>query len=129
MAVHSADLYPTVLELAGLPLSPGQHADGVSVLPLLTGGASLDREFIVWHYPHYHGSAWTPGSAIRAGDWKLIKFYDKQKVELYNLRDDIGERNELSRKHPEKVKQLLGRLEKYLADVDAPMPKARQAQT
>jgi len=127
VAVNSADFYPTVLELAGLPLSPAQHADGVSVLPLLTGGTGLDREFIVWHYPHYHGSAWTPGSAIRAGDWKLIKFYDKQKVELYNLRDDIGERNELSRKHPEKVKQLLGRLEQYLADVNAPMPKARQA--
>jgi arylsulfatase A-like enzyme len=122
--VNSADFYPTILEFAHLPLMPAQHADGASLTPLLKGATKLDREFIVWHYPHYHGSAWTPGSAIRAGDWKLIKFYDKQKVELYNLRRDVGETRELSGEHPDKAKQLLARLEEYLTDVNAPMPTA-----
>jgi len=120
---YSADFYPTVLELAGLPPRPAQHVDGVSLVPALKGGKQLGREEIVWHYPHYHGSAWTPGSAIRAGDWKLIRFYDKEKVELYNVREDLGERNELSAKHPDRTKELLARLEKYLESVHAQMPK------
>ncbi|MDP4681198.1 MAG: sulfatase, partial [Cyclobacteriaceae bacterium] len=77
--VISNDFYPTILELAGLPLMPNQHLDGVSIAPLLNGGTKLNRDAIFWHYPHYHGSSWTPGAAIRSGDWKLVEFYDYEK--------------------------------------------------
>ena len=123
--VYSADLYPTVLQLAGLALAPKEHLDGVSLLPLLSGAKkALEREFLVWHYPHYHGSAWTPGSAIRAGQWKLIEFYDKQKVELYDLAADIGEQTDLAASHPERAKALRQQLQDYLKSVDAQMPEA-----
>jgi len=121
--IQSADLYPTILSLAGLPLDPKQHADGVDLAPVLRGKASLDRPFIVWHYPHYHGSAWTPGSAIRAGKWKLIEFWDKEKVELYDLEKDVGERNDLSKTEPERTARLRATLREFLASVDAQMPK------
>ncbi|MEX0866255.1 MAG: sulfatase, partial [Pirellulales bacterium] len=73
--VVSMDFFPTMLQLAGLPLQPKKHNDGVSLLPLLTGKGKLDRKSLYWHYPHYHGSTWTPGASIRDGDWKLIEFY------------------------------------------------------
>ena len=123
--VYSADIYPTVLELAGLPAAPQQHVDGKSVVSLLRGGKSLKRDSgIVWHFPHYHGSAWTPGSAIRVGSWKLIEFYDKEKVELYNLVDDPGESRDLSKQESERAADLRAKLREYLEKVDAPMPRA-----
>ncbi|HUU91294.1 MAG TPA: sulfatase-like hydrolase/transferase, partial [Phycisphaerae bacterium] len=90
--VTSTDFYPTMLELAGLPPRPEQHVDGLSLAPLLAGGKTLPRDAIFWHYPHYHGSTWAPGAAVRAGDWKLVEFYEEETAELYNLAGDIGER-------------------------------------
>jgi len=120
--VTSTDLYPTLLELAGLPLRPAQHADGLSLVPLLQGGASLEREAIFWHYPHYHGSTWTPGAALRGGDWKLIEFFEEEKVELYNLKNDIGEREELSEKYPQKKEELLQMLRAWQKRIGAKFP-------
>ncbi|NQU22701.1 MAG: sulfatase-like hydrolase/transferase, partial [Candidatus Nealsonbacteria bacterium] len=94
--VVSMDFFPTMLELAGLPAMPEKHADGMSLVPLLEGGATLPPRSLFWHYPHYHGSTWTPGASIRDGDWKLIEFYHWEKVELYNLKDDPGEQHDLS---------------------------------
>ena len=79
----------------GLPLRPNLHADGRSLLPELTGKKGKSRT-LYWHYPHYHGSTWKPGASIRNGDWKLIKFYDYEKVELYNLKNDPSESKDLS---------------------------------
>ena len=62
MPVVSMDLYPTLLELAGLPPHPDQHVDGLSLAPLLRGASDWPREALFWHYPHYHGSTWTPGA-------------------------------------------------------------------
>jgi arylsulfatase A-like enzyme len=121
--VTSADLYPTILELAGLPLDDSQHADSLSLVPVLKGEHELPREYVVWHFPHYHGSTWTPGSAIRAGPWKLIDFYDKEKIELYNLADDVGESRDLSKAMPDKAAELRKLLRDYLGSVDAQMPK------
>ena len=120
--VYSADLYPTMLDLAGLPLAPEQHRDAVSLAPVLKGAPSLDRQFLVWHFPHYHGSAWTPGSAIRAGRWKLIEFYDKEEIELYDLENDQEERNNLAKEMPDKAKELRQRLRSYLSATGAQMP-------
>ncbi len=121
--VISMDYYPTMLELAGLSPKPDQHCDGKNLVPLLKGEKELNREAIYWHYPHYHGSTWKPGAAIRARDWKLVEFYHEGKVELYNLKDDIGEMNDLSKSHPEKAKELLTMLRKWQKDTNAQMPK------
>lgn len=125
--VVSMDYYPTMLELAGLPLRPNQHVDGSSLASLLRGGAALPRKAIFWHYPHYHGSTWAPGAAVRAGDWKLIEFYEEQTVELYDLRHDIGERNNLAQAMPEKVKELAAMLHAWQQSVGARMPKPNPA--
>ncbi len=120
--VYSCDFYPTILDLAGLPAMPEQHADGQNLVPLMQGGRTLNREAILWHYPHYHGSAWKPGAAIRAGDWKLIEFHETGKAELYNLKEDIGEKNNLSESHPEKKKELWDLMKKMQKEMDAKFP-------
>jgi len=121
--VTSTDFYPTMLELAGLPARPNQHADGLSLVRLLKGGKTLPRDAIYWHYPHYHGSTWAPGAAVRAGDWKLIEFYEEETVELYNLATDIGERRDLAQQMPQRRDELLGLLHAWQKRVGAKMPR------
>lgn len=117
----SMDFFPTILDLAGLPSRPDLHTDGVSLKPLLQGKAIQDRP-LLWHYPHYHGSTWTPGAAIRDGDWKLIQFYEYDSVELYNLKDDISESNDLSRSHPGKTAELLAKLKAMQKETGSKLP-------
>lgn len=119
--VTSTDYYATILELAGAKPRPEQHVDSVSLLPALEGEA-LKRDAIYWHYPHYHGSTWTPGAAVRAGDWKLIEFYEYDTVELYNLADDLSEQEDLAQRMHEKRDELLGMLHKWQKEVGAKMP-------
>jgi len=121
--VTSTDFYPTMLELAGLPPRPEQHVDGLSLVPLLAGGKTLPRDAIFWHYPHYHGSTWAPGAAVRAGDWKLVEFYEEETAELYNLAGDIGERRNLAQQMPQKRDELLGLLHAWQKRVGAKMPR------
>jgi len=125
--VTSTDFYPTILQLAGLPLRPRQHADGLSLVGLLKGEKSLNRKALFWHYPHYHGSGWTPGAAVRAGDWKLIEFYEENAVELYNLREDPGERHECGARFPAKRKELTELLHRWRKETGAKMPKPNPA--
>lgn len=121
--VTSTDYYPTILAAAQADAKPEQHLDGVSLVPALKGGDSLDREAIYWHYPHYGNQGGTPGSAIRMGDWKLIKFYTPGKpVELYHLRTDLGEKNNLAEQNPEITKKLLGMLEAHLEETESRLP-------
>jgi arylsulfatase A-like enzyme len=117
----SMDFFPTILDLAGLPQEPELHQDGVSLKPLLEGKSIEDRS-LLWHYPHYHGSTWKPGAAIRDGDWKLIQSYEWETVELYNLKEDIGESNDLSKQHPEKTQELIAKLKKMQADTGSQLP-------
>ena len=122
--VMSTDFFPTMLDLAGLPLMPETHPDGISLLPLLKGNASSkESRPLVWHYPHYHGSGWTPGAAIREGDLKLIEFWEHDKVELYDLSTDIGEQNDLSKEQPETVSRLQTQLAEWQKTIGAKMPK------
>ncbi len=121
--VTSTDFYPTVLEMAGLPRMADQHKDGISIAPLLKGAAKPSRRAIYWHYPHYHGSGSRPSGAVRSGDYKLIQWYETDSVELYNLREDIGEKSDLSRKMPEKAEKLVKMLALWRKSVNATVPK------
>jgi arylsulfatase A-like enzyme len=122
--VTSPDFYPTLLEMAGAPLNPTQHSDGISLMPLLTGAASLDREAIFWHYPHYGNQGGTPGSSLRAGDYKLIHFFEDDHLELYNLREDIGEEHNLTRHNPQLTAELAGMLADWRDRVEAKIPQS-----
>ncbi len=120
------DIYPTVLELAGI--RPMQSlVDGISLAPLLSKGTKPDRDTIFWHYPHYHPGGATPYSAVRTGDWRLVHFYEDGRDELYNLSADVGEKNELSAKEPEVAKALRTRLDGWLKSVDAQLPTPNPA--
>lgn len=120
--VISTDFYPTILQLAGLPLNPKQHSDGTSLVPLLEG-KPLARRPIFWHYPHYSNQGGAPAGAIRDGDWKLVEWFEDGRLELYNLRDDIGEKNNLAAANPDKTKELHEKLIAWRRDVNAVMPK------
>ena len=120
--VTSPDFYPTLLDVAGLPPLPEQHVDGVSLLPLLRGGASLNREAIFWHYPHYGNQGGTPGAAIRMGAHKLIEFFEDHRIELYDLDADPGETRDLSASHPQLVETLRCALHAWQRKVLARFP-------
>jgi len=121
--VTSMDYFPTLLPLSNLDLMPEKHTDGKSLIPLLNGENDLKRDALYWHYQHYHGSTWTPGAAVRSGDWKLIEFYHYDKVELYNLKEDLSEQINLADKYPEKTKQLLDMLHNWQKDLGAKLPE------
>ncbi|QEG24965.1 sulfatase [Mariniblastus fucicola] len=120
--VSSCDFFPTMLDLAKLPAKPELHRDGVSLIDSLNGKSAEPHSTLYWHYPHYHGSAWTPGAAVRDGDWKLIEFYEYDEVELYDLRNDIGEENNLAAKNPDRVNALRTKLQQWQKSMGARMP-------
>jgi arylsulfatase A-like enzyme len=120
--VISTDFYPTILDMAAIPLDTKQHQDGHSLLSLLKGAKGLDREALYWHYPHYGNQGGSPGAAIRLGDYKLIEFFEDNHVELYNLKSDIGEKNDLAEVMPERAKLLQDKLHAWQKEVDARMP-------
>jgi arylsulfatase A-like enzyme len=127
--INTVDLYPTLLEVAGAAPPPDYPLDGVSYMKLLTSGGkeSLGRDAIFWHFPGYLGAgagSWrtTPAGAIRSGDWKLQEFFEDGHIELYNLRDDLGQKSNLAAAQPDKAKELHDRLVAWRQAVKAPMP-------
>jgi arylsulfatase A-like enzyme len=134
--ILSVDLYPTLLELAGArppDQSLSQPLDGTSYLGLLKAGGEgkLARDAVYWHFPGYLGAGadgWrtTPAGAIRVGDYKLLEFFEDGHVELYYVKDDVGQKQDLAKSQPEKAKELHERLVAWRASVDAPMPTKRQ---
>jgi len=127
--VNSVDLFPTILEMAGIDLGDYKYLDGVSLVPEFLQQAPLKPRSLFWHYPHYHiiGGA-TPFGAVRQGDMKLIEFYEDNRVELYNLTADIGETKDLSKSMPDKVVSLRDDLGKWRSCVNAQMPDRNQNQ-
>ncbi|MEI6234208.1 MAG: sulfatase [Planctomycetota bacterium] len=125
-SIH-VDIYPTLLEIAGAP-KPKHVLDGESLVKLFHDPkASLTRDAIYQHFPGYlgaGGNTWrtTPVSLIQSGDWKLMEFLEGHKLELYNLKDDIGERTNLAEKNPEKTKELQAKLVAWRDAIKAPMP-------
>jgi arylsulfatase A len=126
------DIFPTLLDLAGLQPKSGWPIDGTSIAPVLAG-QELPERALYWHYPHYVGSPPSekypdgmkqrPASAIRVGNWKLIYDYENGNSSLFNLAEDIGEQYDQSSWRPNTVAQLRSRLLEYLASVDAQIPQ------
>lgn len=125
--VISTDFYSTLLEVSGLPQDKDQHKDGVSLVKLFRGEKSLNRGAIYWHYPHYGNQGGSPGAAIRQGAWKLIRWYEGDRMELYNLAQDIGEKNDLAGQQPRRARRMKRKLDDWLEDVNARMPELNPA--
>ncbi len=124
--VITVDVYPTVLEIAGVAGDPDHNGlvDGVSLAGLLRNpDESLGRDALYWHYPHYHAGGATPYSAVRSGDWRLVQFYEDGRIELYNLHDDVGEERDLAETEPEKAAELLAKLNAWRTAVEAQPPR------
>ncbi len=118
----SYDFHPTFVSLAEGSLPANQTIDGVDLVPLFKHPSSrLSRPAIHWHYPHYHHGR--PASAIRAREWKLIEYLDGSgDIELYQIRKDIGESNNLATQRPARSKALQSQLAQWRRDVIAAMP-------
>ena len=120
--VQSMDLFPTLLEVAGLPARPKAHLDGASLAPLLRGGDAPDRDALYWHYPHYGNQGGAPAGAIRSGSWKLVEWFEDGRLELFDLVADPGETADVSAEEAEQVAELHARLVAWRAEVGARMP-------
>ena len=126
----SNDLYPTILEMLGLPARPHQHVDGVSLGPVLKGPGRIGRKTLYWHYPHYNRHPQSaPVSIIRMNNWKLIEFLEDGRRELYDLDKDIGESEDVRAQHPGLEDQLLAQLRKWRQAVGAEVMKANPEYT
>ncbi len=121
--VTSTDFYPTMLEMAGLDLLYEQHLDGVSFLPALIGSGTIKREAIFWHYPHYGNQGGTPSASVRAGNYKLIEFFEDGHLELYNLSEDVSEKINIAKDCPEITKMLKEMLKEWQYQVSARIPE------
>ena len=115
--ILSTDFFPTMIELA--ELAP-RTVDGTSFVTALSGAESLKRRDLFWHYPHYGNQGGSPGSAIRSGPWKLIRFYEDGREELYHLEQDVSEAQMLL--NADTVLVLQTRLSAWLTEVGARMP-------
>lgn len=126
--VITSDLYPTLLSLAGLPLKPEQHLDGIDLGPLLTQNQEVDRGApLYWHFPNYtgggHPNSVGPCSVIRDHEWKLIEDLEDGRVELFNLKEDPGETRDLAGELPEKAEALKKKLNDWRLRVNAQSPR------
>jgi uncharacterized sulfatase len=117
--VFSGDLWPTIVAAAGMGVDPGT-VDGVNLVPLFEGDGSIGREAIYFHYPHYHHM--DPAGAVRAGPWKLIEHFDDGELELYNVRDDLGETTNLAVTEHRIAQELQNALAMWRESVGARMP-------
>lgn len=120
--VITVDIYPTLLEAAGIAKKTEVKLDGESLVPVLKGGTLPERP-LYWHYPHYSNQGGGPGSAMRLGDWKLVEWFESGRAELYNLAQDPSERNDLARENPDKLHALQKLLESWRREVGAKMPQ------
>jgi arylsulfatase A-like enzyme len=121
--VSGIDLYPTLLDMVGAAKDPKQVVDGISLLPLLEG-KSLDNRPLFWHYPHYGNQGGDPVSMIRKENYKLIHYWEDGHDELYDLEEDMGEENDISKEQTDITQSLRNELDTYLSSVNANTPKA-----
>lgn len=132
--MQSVDLYPTLVRAGGATLKPGQKVDGLDQTDALLGGAS-PRDRVFCHFPHGNATrdsvmdGFYAGSYVRKGDWKLIRFYGRSddgtdELELYDLKQDLGERRNLAKEQPAVAQELNGLIDGFLKDTEAVIPKA-----
>ncbi|MHC5026336.1 MAG: sulfatase [Planctomycetota bacterium] len=125
-AIISNDFFPTILELTGADATTKAHADGTSLVSLLSGAVTtLDRDALYWHYPHYGNQGFAPGGAMRAGNWKLIENYEDGSLELYDLSTDPGEATNLVQVLEERSTSMRDRLHDWRLAVGGVMPTQR----
>lgn len=118
--VITNDLYPTILDLIGLPKKPHQHVDGVSLAGLLKSDEPIADRPLFWHYPHYNQHPQSaPVSIIREGKWKLIEFLESDETELYDLVADRSEAIDLSSEKHDRVEDLKAKLDEWREEVGA----------
>lgn len=125
--VVSMDLLPTILDMSGITYSSAEDIDGISLAGLLHGRQASEPRDIMWHYPHYHSSGWTPGAAIRSGKWKMICFYESGDTELYDLEEDPGENHNLAAIYPDTCDELMLKLKKLQKQTHAVLPESNPA--
>jgi arylsulfatase A len=125
--VYSCDLLPTLLHAAGQKDKTPEGLDGMDLTPLLKKpGASLPRDTLYFHYPHYYPTT-SPVSAIRKGNWKLLEYFTDGHLELYNLKNDPGEKNNLVKTHSNTANELALKLHLWRKRVDALEPEPNPA--
>ena len=120
--VVSVDFYPTILDMLDYQVPPSQHVDGTSFVPLLKGKKKINRNAIYWHFPHYsnHGMQ-SPGGAVRCGDYKLLEYFENNSVQLFNLKNDLGEQNDIAESNPKIVNKLKKKLHRWRSSIHARM--------
>lgn len=123
--VMSTDFFPTFVKAAGGKITG--TVDGVDLLPFLKGG-DLKRDALYWHYPHYSNQGGFPAGAIRMGDWKLVERYEDGRVHLYNLKDDIGELNDVQKGHEGRVTAMRSKLHAWYQETDAKFLQQKKGQ-
>ena len=118
------DIFPTLAEITGAKLSQEtqEQVEGLSLLPLLRGG-SIEERPLYWHYPHYGNQGGDPSSILREGEWKLIHYWEDGSAELYNLKSDPDEHEDVSGEHPERVQAMSDKLDSWLKEVGARYPE------
>ncbi len=130
--IQSIDWMPTLLDMAGVPKPKSLKLDGLSFASVLKGG-KLDREAVFCHFPHdTPASGQHPGTSVRMGDWKLIRLYagnadGSDKLELYNLRSDLGETTDRAAEQTQLVTKLNALITGFLQDTAAVVPKLNPA--
>jgi arylsulfatase A-like enzyme len=121
--ICSVDLLPTICTATGAEIPKDRVIDGINILPTLTGKGKVGKRTLYWHFPHYWwGGRIRPYSIVRDGNWKLIRRYETGKLELYNLADDLSEKNDLAQQHPEICQRLNTKLDSWLKACNAKMP-------
>ncbi len=130
--VGHIDVYPTVLELAGVSRPPQQKMDGVSYAAVLRQTGPLERKVFFNYFPHGGSIGRAGGVSARAGDWKLIRWFgaspgDEARYELYNLRDDLSETKNLAAAEAARVQELDALIDSFLADTGATYPRPNPA--
>ncbi len=132
LPVSGEDLFPTIASLAGLEEREHGGLDGIDVSAAVRGDP-MERGALYWHYPHFSNQGGGPGSAIREGDWKLIQWFETDRVELYNLAEDVGEVRDLAEVEVERRDDMLAKLVSWRGSMGAklpqPNPKAELPQT
>jgi arylsulfatase A-like enzyme len=131
---QTEDYFPTFIEAFGLQKAPGQIFDGVSVLPAWKGDTAFVRAATFTYFPHDPGVPdWMPPAvAVHDGDWKLIRIFNhgennQHRYQLYNLKDDLSETNNLAALEPARVKDLDAKIEAFLVDTKAVLPRINPA--
>ncbi len=133
--ITNIDIFPTILEYAGIEREK-LKLDGIGLAPILEEQIDILDRPLYWHFPIYlqaynvHDNEnrdslfrTRPGSVVRYKEWKLHYYFENDEVELYNLAEDIGERNNLAQKKPAKTEEMLNYIKNWWNETHAPIPK------